>query len=227
MNLFGEKKLALWLALVAALALALAGCGDDKAASGDESASSDGACETAEIPAPKDVKLSKPTEQLDPDKTYTIAFETSCGDFTVELDVKNNPKTASSMFHIAQEGLYDGTWFHRIVPDFVIQGGDPLGTGTGDAGYKVKEEPTGEYALGTVAMAKGGDEPPGTSSSQFFVTTGAQGVALPSEYAIAGNVISGQDVVDSIAAFADPNDTTGSGKPTEPVVIESATVATK
>ncbi len=203
----------------AALALFAAGCGGDDG--GDKTAAA-GECKAVEQPAPKNVKLSKPTEKLSADQTYTILFKTNCGDFTVELDQKNNPKTAASFKHIADEGLYDNTWFHRIIPEFVIQGGDPLGTGTGDAGYRVEEKPKGEYKTGTIAMAKAGDEPAGTSSSQFFVIIGAQGESLTPEYAVAGKVVDGMDTVMEIAAFGDPNDTSGAGTPVGTALVYSA-----
>lgn len=223
MNLWGSKNVAVLL-LLAAFALAIAGCGGDKKGDGaSEETSLANGCQQVEQPDPKDVQLDKPTKKLSADKTYTIVFKTSCGDFTVELDQKNNPKTAASFNHIASEGGYDGTWFHRIIPDFVIQGGDPLGTGTGDVGYRVTEKPDGTYKTGTIAMAKGGDEPAGTSSSQFFVIIGAQGEALPPDYAIAGTVVEGMETVMKIAEFGDPNDATGTGTPTGTALIESAT----
>lgn len=225
-NLWGTLK-ALALLVVLATALALAGCGsDDDGGDGgatEEAVAANG-CSAAEQPAPKEVSLSKPKEKLSNDKTYTVEFVTNCGSFTVELDQKNNPKTAASFKHIVDEGVYDDTWFHRIVPDFVIQGGDPLGTGTGDAGYRVVEEPEGEYQNGTIAMAKGGQEAPGTSSSQFFVIIGAQGEALPPEYAIAGKVIEGMETVMTIAGLADPN---GTEAPTAVALIESAKSTTE
>jgi cyclophilin family peptidyl-prolyl cis-trans isomerase len=215
------------LALVAAIAtvsLALAGCGGDD--EGDKTATAD-ECKTVEQPTAKEASLDKPTEELDPDKTYTVTFKTSCGDFTVTLDQENNPKTAASFKQLADEGVYSDTWFHRIIPDFVIQGGDPKGDGTGDAGYQVVEKPTGAYFTGTVAMAKGGADPSGASSSQFFVIIGAQGEALPSDYAIAGSVTEGMDTVERIAEFGDPADTTGTGTPQGVALIYSATSAEK
>ncbi len=212
------------LSALAAVSLVLAGCGsDDK---GEQTASAD-ECKTVEQPAAKDASLSKPSEKLDPSKTYTVTFKTSCGDFTVKLDPENNPKTSASFKQLVDEGVYDNTWFHRIIADFVIQGGDPKGDGTGDAGYQVVEKPTGAYFTGTVAMAKGGTDPAGTSSSQFFVIIGAQGEALPPDYAIAGSVTEGMDTVERIAEFADPADTTGAGAPSGVALIYSATSAEK
>src|SRR5690606_38093383 len=122
------------------------------------------------------------------------------------LDTRNNPKTAASFEHLAKEGVFDGTWFHRIVPGFVIQGGDPEGTGMGGPGYSVVEAPpqNAEYTRGVVAMAKTAVEQPGTSGSQFFVVTGAD-AGLPPEYAIVGKVTGGMKVVRTIESFGDPS----------------------
>ena len=102
-------------------------------------------------------------------------MQTSCGTFEIALDTKRAPKTTNSFAYLADEGFYDDLTFHRIVPGFVIQGGDPLGTGTGGPGYSVDEKPPANlaYTKGTVAMAKSSAEPPGRSGSQFFVVTGA------------------------------------------------------
>jgi cyclophilin family peptidyl-prolyl cis-trans isomerase len=146
----------------------------------------------------------KPTDQkLDPEKTYTLRLETSCGDIEIELDVDGSPRTANSVAFLAREGFYDGLVFHRIVPDFVVQGGDPQGDGSGGPGYDVVEPPPEdvEYAEGTVAMAKGQNDPPGTSGSQFFVVSGPEAADLPAEYAFLGNVVDGKDVVEKIEAL--------------------------
>ena len=115
------------------------------------------------------------------------------------------PKTANSFAFLAEEGFYDDLDFHRIVPEFVIQGGDPLGTGTGGPGYSVDEKPPANlaYTKGTVAMAKSSAEPPGRSGSQFFVVTGAD-AGLPPEYALVGKVSEGIDVVERIGNLGDP-----------------------
>lgn len=228
MNLRPSKLITLAL-LLAALALVAAGCGNNSSSPSSGSAgateeTADTGCKTVSEPEAKDVSLDGPTDTLDASKTHTVLFKTSCGDFTIELDVKNSPKTASSFYYMAEEKVFDGTPFHRVVPDFVIQGGDPQGTGTGDAGYKVKEKPVSDaaYDIGTVAMAKSGAEAPGTSSSQFFVVTGPNGQTLPLEYAIAGKVIDGMDTVDRIAALG-----VSDGPPSQPVVTFTATAKTE
>ncbi len=134
----------------------------------------------------------------------TAVVQTSCGSFEIELDTKQAPITTNSFAYLAEEGFYDDLTFHRIVPEFVIQGGDPLGTGTGGPGYKVVEKPPANlaYTKGVVAMAKSSAEPPGTSGSQFYVVTGAD-AGLPPEYALVGKVSEGLDVVERIGKLRD------------------------
>jgi cyclophilin family peptidyl-prolyl cis-trans isomerase len=150
--------------------------------------------------------------------------ETNCGTFEIELDPRTSPKTVTSFVHIADEGLYDDTLFHRIVPGFVIQGGDPLGTGEGGPGYFVDEPPPldTEYTRGTVAMVKGAVEPPGRSGSQFFVVTVAD-AGLPPHHALLGEVSRGQRVVERIGELGDPA-SGEEGTPLVTVVIESVTI---
>src|SRR5439155_21402772 len=136
---------------------------------------------------------------LDRAKPYTATVQTSLGTFAFSLDVEDSPCTTSSFAHLARDGFFDGLTFHRIVPGFVIQGGDPKGDGTGGPGYSVVDTPPADarYVRGVVAMAKTGTEPPGTSGSQFFVVTGAD-AGLQPDYALLGRVTSGLDVVERI-----------------------------
>jgi peptidyl-prolyl cis-trans isomerase B (cyclophilin B) len=124
---------------------------------------------------------------------------------------------------LAKRGYFDRTVFHRIVPDFVIQGGDPTGTGTGGPGYSTVDPPppTAKYAHGVVAMAKTAADPPGTAGSQFFVVT-APDAQLTPDYAIVGKVVRGAGVVDRIGKLGDANE-----QPTETVEILKATVRTR
>lgn len=230
------------LALLTAccLALVLAACGGDDG--GGETAATPEAtaeatteapaaneflpegCEDVEAPAPReDGALEAPKEKLDKSKTYIATVSTTCGDFQITLDAKRAPITGGSFKYLADEKFYDGLNFHRIVGDFVIQGGDPLGSGTGGAGYSVEEAPPSDlkYEPGIVAMAKTGDEPAGTSGSQFFVVTGAGAGQLTPDYALVGKVTEGMDVVEKIGGIqADPN----SGMPAAQVIIKSITV---
>ena len=217
------------IALIALIALLLvAGCGDDESgsdgASGTETELTE--CRDVEAPEPKpDGGQSKPKARLDPSKTYEVAFETSCGPFTVQLDVKGAPNTAASFAALVERGFYDDTVFHRIVPGFVVQGGDPTGTGTGGPGYKTVDAPgkRARYTQGVVAMAKTGAEPAGTAGSQFFVVTGPD-AGLPPDYAIVGEVISGGSSVQLIERLGDPN-SGGAGTPLRPAVLEKATLS--
>jgi peptidyl-prolyl cis-trans isomerase B (cyclophilin B) len=187
------------------------------------SATSPAGCRTVGTPAPKGPQhLKAPTLKLNPAKTYTVTVVTNCGTFAFTLDVKQQPKTAASFYSLVKRGFYDGLTFHRIVAGFVIQGGDPLGTGLGGPGYTVVETPPANatYPLGTVAMAKTAAEPNGASGSQFFVMTGTSG--LPPQYALAGNVVRGLKVVRAIGALSsDPQ----SGAPSKPVVMSHVTVS--
>jgi cyclophilin family peptidyl-prolyl cis-trans isomerase len=125
---------------------------------------------------------------------------------------------------LVRRGYFLGTIFHRIVPGFVIQGGDPTGTGTSGPGYTTVDRPPRDtkYTEGTVAMAKTPSEPAGTAGSQFFVVVGPAAATLPPDYALLGQVTKGLDVAKRIGNFGDPNDP--SGAPLRLVVIEKATV---
>ena len=185
---------------LAALALASCGGGGGKSTS----AALPAGCKEANTPPPKHVNLKPPHSRVQPSQRLVAAVDTSCGRFEIALDTKDSPKTVSSFVYLARKGIYDGTIFHRIVPNFVIQGGDPLGTGTGGPGYSVDEPPPAnvEYRRGTVAMVKTPAEPPGRSGSQFFVVTAAD-AGLPPSYALLGRVISGMGVVDRIGSLGD------------------------
>jgi len=210
--------------LVLVFAFSLAACGgDDSESSGGAttgSSSNDG-CETVDAPATKPNGGEKaPTGALDPGTTYELVVSTNCGDFTITLDPGLAPKTTASLVALAEDGFYDGTTFHRVVPGFVIQGGDPTGTGTGGPGYTTVDPPATDtkYTEGTVAMAKGVTDPSGTSGSQFFVVT-APDAGLPPDYAVVGTVTKGMETVSAIEALG-----TGDGPPGKPVVIENVTV---
>ena len=211
---------------VVTLALVAAGCGGGSSSSTravTETAETVSGCESVEPPAPRDAGgATAPKERLDPERTWTLTFDTSCGTFVVTLDLDSAPATAASLVSLAQSGFYDDTVFHRIVPGFVIQGGDPTQTGTGGPGYSTVDAPASgaTYTKGVVAMAKTEDEPPGTAGSQFFVVTGDD-VGLPPDYAVAGTVTDGLDVVERIGALGDP----ATEQPLQPVVVRSVTAA--
>ena len=175
-------------------------------------------CEPAEPPASGERKGKKTKGALE-DAGYELVVTTNCGEFTIALDLETGPKAAASLVALAEQKYFDGTIFHRIVPDFVIQGGDPTASGTGGPGYSTVDEPPSDatYPKYSVAMAKTAQEAPGTAGSQFFVMTGDRG--LPPEYAVVGVVTDGKDVVDRIGALGDAAE-----QPTQTVLVEKVTV---
>ena len=180
-----------------------------------------GSDETTPTVETRQGNIDPPGEVLEPGGSASVVMETSEGSFTIELDTETSPKTTNSFAYLAEEGFYDGLGFHRIVPDFVIQGGDPKGDGSGGPGFKTVEKPDPDltYDLGVVVMAKSGAEKPGTSGSQFFIVTGSGGASLPPEYAYVGRVSEGLDVVETIGRLGGPDE-----QPTKDVVIEEATL---
>jgi cyclophilin family peptidyl-prolyl cis-trans isomerase len=204
-------KPAVVLLLVAVL---VAGCG------GDDSG-----------PAPAvdscDVEVQDPSkapdlQPLDPNSKPQIEFVTSHGNFTVEIDPVSAPCNGDSMVDLAKDGFFDGTRFHRIVPGFIIQGGDPTATGNGGSGYTTIDAPKPDtaYTKGVVAMAKSQYEQPGTGGSQFFIVT-ADNANLPPDYAVVGNIVDGMDVVEKIGKLGNAR----TEVPTEKIVIESTKVS--
>jgi cyclophilin family peptidyl-prolyl cis-trans isomerase len=155
---------------------------------------------------------------IDTTTTYTATMATSKGTLEILLDPLAAPVTVNSFVFLARWHYYDGIVFHRIIPGFVLQGGDPTGSGTGGPGYRFDDElpKLGRYELGSLAMANAG---PNTNGSQFFVISGPDGIRLPPQYALFGKVVRGLDVVSTINDIG-----TSSGKPREDVVIESVTI---
>ena len=212
------------------LALVAAGCGSSskKSSAGTKTTtqaqSTSGGCKDVQQPPARDPgKHSKPAAALDASKQWTLNVQTSCGNFTIALDLKSAPKAAASMVALARSGYFKNTSFHRIVPGFVIQGGDPTGTGQGGPGYSTVDKPPSgaRYTHGVVAMAKTQTEAPGTGGSQFFVVTGSD-AGLPPEYAVLGKVTLGLDVVDKIGQLGNSQE-----QPTQPVVIDNVVVASR
>jgi peptidyl-prolyl cis-trans isomerase B (cyclophilin B) len=137
-----------------------------------------------------------PEYQIDGSKIYRVTIATDKGDIVMDLDPQLAANTVNNFVGLARQGFYDGLTFHRVVPDFVIQGGCPKGTGTGDAGYKFRDEPVqGEYTLGAVAMANAG---PDTNGSQFFITIDDCRRKLTKDYNLFGYTVEGIDVAQKI-----------------------------
>jgi cyclophilin family peptidyl-prolyl cis-trans isomerase len=197
--------------------------GRGRGGGGDDStteASASG-CKQVEAPKPKNVSFpAAPKQIVTAGEKLTAVVETSCGTFDIALDAKRAPKTVNSFVVLSQRGFYDGLAFHRVAPEFVIQGGDPLGSGTGGPGYSVDEKPPANlaYTKGVVAMAKSSAEPPGRSGSQFFVVLSAD-AGLPPEYALVGKVDRGFGVVERIGKLG-----TQAEKPKQTVLIEKISI---
>ena len=160
---------------------------------------------------------SPPELDIDLDKSYTARLDTNHGEIVIELEPERSPQTVNNFVFLAREGFYDGVIFHRVIENFMIQSGDPTGTGTGGPGYKFRDETQGpgSYTRGTVAMANAG---PNTNGSQFFICH--TDVGLPHSYTIFGKVSSGLDTVDSIATT--PTDR--SDRPQSEVVMSTVTI---
>ncbi|MFA6105803.1 MAG: peptidylprolyl isomerase [Patescibacteria group bacterium] len=188
----------------------------------------------AQTPAPKNNtvsfqttsnKLSNPTSnkpmEFNSTKHYRATLHTSAGDIEIALNFGQTPNTVKNFVDLSRKNFYDNTIFHRIIKDFMIQGGDPKGNGTGGPGYKFNDEPfTGEYDRGTVAMANAG---PNTNGSQFFIMHAD--VPLPKNYTIFGHVTKGMDIVDTIAnSPVKPSPSGEMSSPVTPTQVKSVTI---
>jgi len=152
---------------------------------------------------------SAPPMAIDPAKTYTATVNTTAGPFTIALDAKAAPQSVNNFVFLANQGYYHCVIFHRVIPGFMDQTGDPTGTGTGGPGYTIADEyppkasnPSQQYPVGSVAMAN--RLRPHTGDAQFFIVTGAQGESLPNQYSLFGQVVSGLPVVQQINQQGSP-----------------------
>ncbi len=182
-------------------------------------------CIRTTAPTPKGSQhIPKPSTALDPHRSYVVELATNCGAIDIRLDVHQAPRTTASFAYLVKRGFYDDLTFHRVAAGFVIQGGDPNGDGSGGPGYTLVERPPRDvqYTRGTVAMAKTTSDPAGASGSQFFIVTASR-VPLPPQYALVGEVVGGMNSVEAIAHL--PTNPPQDGAPTEPVVIDRATLA--
>jgi cyclophilin family peptidyl-prolyl cis-trans isomerase len=183
---------------------------------------SDTPCPQADGSSPRTTKFAKPPPIcIDPNRTYVAEIKTNMGVITATLDAKAAPNTVNNFVVLARYHYFDGISFHRIIPGFVIQGGDPQLTGQGGPGYEFADElpPPGQYKIGSLAMANAGAN---TNGSQFFIVTGEQGASLPPQYSLFGHVTGGLDVVQRIDAVGSPN--SREGRPTQAVTMESVTI---
>jgi len=176
-------------------------------------------CPAADGSSPKTQHFDGPPPMcIDPSKRYVAEMTTSKGTIKIALDAAAAPKTVNNFVFLSRYHYYEGIVFHRVIPGFVLQGGDPQGTGTGGPGYRFEDElpKPGRYELGSLAMANAG---PNTNGSQFFIISGDSGVRLPPQYSLFGKVVAGLDVVAAVDAIG-----TQSGTPREKVVIEAVTI---
>jgi peptidylprolyl isomerase len=251
-----KRRRDLMIGLVAgglALILVIAGAfilfgGDDQTAAASPTASAEAGTQTgtvapeAQLPGkvacdgkvppkadkPKPQFAGPPPLTIDPSATYSATIETSCGTIKVELFADSATEGVNSFVFLAEHGFYDGQRFHRIVKDFVIQGGDPLGTGTGGPGYEFSVTATEGQMFDRAGMLAYAHAQSGGNGSQFFITLGPTPELDPSpngSYTIFGSVTAGQDVVDAIAAV--PTTANASGEPSQPteaVYIDSVTI---
>ncbi len=169
-------------------------------------------------------KKGLPPMEIDPNKSYSAVIETEVGKIIVGLNADKTPITVNNFVHLAKKHFYDGTIFHRVIKNFMIQGGDPNADGTGGPGYTFNDEPfEGEYKRGMVAMANSG---PNTNGSQFFIIH--KDYEMPKKYVIFGKVTEGMEVVDKIATAQTTDNGSGeNSKPIDPVKIISIQVSEK
>ncbi len=207
-------------AMIALAGPVLAGCGGGGGGGNGAKPASAPGCQKVSRPAPRNVHLQAPKQTVRAGEKLTATVKTSCGSFDIALDTQRAPKTVNSFVYLARKGFYDGLDFQRVAPNFVIQGGDPLGNGTGGPGYHVDETPPANlaYTKGVVAMAKTQVEPAGRSGSQFFVVLAAD-AGLSPDYALVGRVDKGMNVVDRIGNLGAP-----SQQPTQTVLIDRITI---
>ena len=164
-------------------------------------------CPQPDGSSPQTREFAAPFETcIDPAKAYRATMETDVGSVVIELDAGKAPKTVNNFVSLARYHYFDDLTFHRVIPGFVVQGGDPKGDGTGGPGYEFEDElpEQGEYEIGSLAMANSG---PDTNGSQFFIITGDDGAQLPPNYSLFGKVVEGMDVVKKIEADGDPSGT--------------------
>lgn len=204
------------LILILVLIISTLKPGDKKLTNNTKEENSPMPSSTSQVKGAK--QYSKAEQILETGKSYTAKIVTSKGDITVELS-KDTPITTNNFLFLAKEGFYDNVIFHRVIKGFMIQGGDPTGTGTGGPGYRFGDEKfTGEYKRGVIAMANAG---PNTNGSQFFIMHADY--PLPPNYVIFGKVASGMEVVDAIATTS----TNQSDRPLETISIKSIEISEK
>ena len=171
--------------------------------------------------------LTAPVGCIDPKATYRAVITTSEGEFTIELDQKRAPITANNFVFLARKGFYNGLTFHRVIPSFIVQGGDPKADGTGGPGYTIPDElsTNASFQIGTVAMANSG---PNQNGSQFFIVTGKSGANIPNTSTIFGRVVKGTNTLDAVSALGVAPTPDGQElAPQRPITITSVVISAK
>jgi peptidyl-prolyl cis-trans isomerase B (cyclophilin B) len=214
---------------VAAATIPIAGCGGSSstvATVTPNHVSEVKGCKAVTAPTPEPATEGKPAPLVKKGQKATATVKTSCGSFDIALDTTNAPVTANAFANLAKDGVYDGTDFHRVVKDFVIQGGNEHVTGPKNASFTAVEAPPQDfvYKRGDVAMSKAQLDPIGASTGDFFVVTAPAQAALQPDYAVIGKVSSGMATVNRIASLADPSLGKAGGQPIQPVLIDSVTI---
>jgi cyclophilin family peptidyl-prolyl cis-trans isomerase len=221
-----------WIAVLTVLALALTACGtkyaDNSPQQGSQPGRQAGSAPNAQ-PGQQKSWPSPPEMKIDPQKSYLAEVTTSKGTFKIELFAKDAPKTVNNFVFLSKEGFYNNVVFHRIIKTFMVQTGDPTGTGRGGPGYRFEDELPSpyQYEPGIVAMANAG---PNTNGSQFFICTGEDSKSLNKQpkYTIFGKVVEGMDVVQAIASTPVKVGPSGEeSSPTEKVTIQSIAITEK
>ncbi|WP_420452437.1 peptidylprolyl isomerase [Ilumatobacter sp.] len=216
------------VALALAAAALVASCGSDGGEGGAVAPAGSGGSEEVTCPPAEGTDeatltfAEPPPPCLEPGATYTATITTNIGELTIDLDAEAAPETVNSFVFLARNAYFDGTICHRVIQDFVVQCGDPTGTGTGGPGYTIPDEfpEAGAYRVGSVAMAKRTE--PNTGGSQFFIISGEQGAALPPLYSLFGQVAS-----EDLGVVEDANalgSTDGAGVPSEEIRIEDVEI---
>jgi cyclophilin family peptidyl-prolyl cis-trans isomerase len=206
--------------------------GSSGSSNGKSAALAAGCRYVAKVPKEtKNTKQTVPPLAIDPTKTYTATVDTSCGSFTITLDPKEAPQSVNSFVSLAKQGFYDNLIFHRVVKDFVIQGGDPNNDGTGGPGYNLPDEPpAGGYQKGSVALANAG---PGTSGSGFYIVTTTSGAKILNSqktsdgkfsYSILGQVTGGFDTAVRINKLGSTNTSLSKQQPKAIVLVDKITI---
>ena len=166
-------------------------------------------------------QMQLPTQVIDVNKTYYAKFETNLGNFKIKLYAKEAPLTVNNFVYLAQNKYYDGLIFHRVIKDFMIQGGDPLGSGSGGPGYKFGDEQSGKKIVkGSLAMANAG---PNTNGSQFFIVTAASTPWLDGKHTNFGEVVEGLDIVEKMSLVK----TGQNDRPVENITITKLEIITE